>query len=130
MRAKRTVTIPPPIAILLELLVAHAIEPEAALKLISLGLRGRVRFDEIYSAAEPMRVEEGKQSAAPHSFVGPAPPNPACPIKGNVNRKGERIYHEPGGRDYERVVMDLTKGKRWFCSASEAEAAGWRRAQH
>jgi hypothetical protein len=40
MRAKRTVTIPPPIAILLEL-VAHAIEPEAALKLISLGLRGR-----------------------------------------------------------------------------------------
>jgi hypothetical protein len=88
-----------------------------------------VRFAEIYSAAEPMRVEEGKKPAAAQSFVAP-PPDPACPIKGNVNHKGERIYHEPGGRDYDRVVMDLTKGKRWFCSASEAEAAGWRRAQH
>jgi hypothetical protein len=38
MRAKRTVTIPPPIAILLELLVAHAIEPEAALKLIGVNV--------------------------------------------------------------------------------------------
>jgi hypothetical protein len=92
-----------------------------------------VRFAEIYSAAEPMRVEEGKQSAAPHSFVGPRPPDPACPIKGNVNRKGDRIYHEHGGRDYERVVMEncdehgmCAHGKRWFCTAAEAEAAGWR----
>jgi hypothetical protein len=38
MRAKRTVTIPPPIAMLLELLVAHAIEPEAALKLIGVNV--------------------------------------------------------------------------------------------
>jgi phosphatidylserine/phosphatidylglycerophosphate/cardiolipin synthase-like enzyme len=37
------------------------------------------RFAEIYAAAEPMRVE----------------PPPACPVKGNVNRKGERIYHMP-----------------------------------
>jgi PLD-like domain len=92
-----------------------------------------VRFAEIYSAAEPMRVEGGKQSPEPHSFVSP---DPACPIKGNVNRKGERIYHEPGGRDYERTVMKscdhaiCANGKRWFCSAAEAEAAGWRRAQH
>jgi PLD-like domain len=95
-----------------------------------------VRFAEIYSAAEPMRVEEGKESAAPHSFVPAGPLDPACPIKGNVNRKGERIYHEPGGQDYERVVMKncdhdiCANGKRWFCSAAEAEAAGWRRAQH
>jgi endonuclease YncB( thermonuclease family) len=52
-----------------------------------------------------------------------------CPIKGNVNRLGERIYHLPWGRDYVKVKMDLTKGKRWFCSEGDAEAAGWRLAR-
>ena len=57
------------------------------------------------------------------------PPSPACPIKGNVNSKGERIYHVP-----DDVIMAdcdhgmCAKGKRWFCSAAEAEAAGWRHA--
>jgi phosphatidylserine/phosphatidylglycerophosphate/cardiolipin synthase-like enzyme len=80
------------------------------------------RFAEVYAAAEPMRVEEGRK-----------PSDSACPIKGNVNRKGEHIYHMPGGRDYDRVVMEdcdasgaCAHGKRWFCSAAEAEAAGWR----
>jgi endonuclease YncB( thermonuclease family) len=49
-----------------------------------------------------------------------------CAIKGNVNRRGERIYHMPWGLDYSKVKMDLTKGKRWFCSEGEAEQAGWR----
>ena len=52
-----------------------------------------------------------------------------CPIKGNVNRQGERIYHLPWGRDYAKVKMDLSKGKRWFCSEGAAEAAGWRPAR-
>jgi len=52
-----------------------------------------------------------------------------CPIKGNVNGHGERIYHMPWGRDYAKVKMDLTKGKHWFCSESEAEKAGWRAAR-
>ena len=57
-----------------------------------------------------------------------------CLIKGNINAKGECIYHEPGSRDYERVVMQdcdehrkCAKGKRYFCSAAEAEEAGCRR---
>ena len=52
-----------------------------------------------------------------------------CPIKGNVNRYGEKIYHMPWGRDYTKVKMDLTKGKQWFCSEGEAEKAGWRLAR-
>ena len=52
-----------------------------------------------------------------------------CPIKGNVNSHGERIYHMPWGRDYAKVKMDLTKGKMWFCSEREAERAGWRAAK-
>ena len=53
---------------------------------------------------------------------------PGCLIKGNINSRGERIYHMPGGQWYERTQIDPRKGQRWFCSPEEAEAAGWRRA--
>ena len=52
-----------------------------------------------------------------------------CPIKGNISSKGERIYHVPGGRRYDRTKIDSAKGERWFCSEEEAQAAGWRRAR-
>jgi len=54
-------------------------------------------------------------------------PSPDCTIKGNVSRNGDRIYHVRGQQFYAKVQMD-GNGKRWFCSAEEAEAAGWRRA--
>jgi hypothetical protein len=43
-----------------------------------------------------------------------APPSApeGCTIKANVNRKGERIYHPPGGREYDRVHMDKEVGER------------------
>jgi hypothetical protein len=37
---------------------------------------------------------------------------------------GECIYHQQGGRWYAKINMDSSKGKRWFCSVQEAEAAG------
>jgi len=52
-----------------------------------------------------------------------------CWIKGNISRDGERIYHVPGGRWYNRTKIDEGQGERWFCSEAEARAAGWRRAQ-
>jgi hypothetical protein len=51
-----------------------------------------------------------------------------CEIKGNANRRGQCIYHLPGGRWYSKVNM-TGRGKRWFCSAAEAEAAGCRPAK-
>jgi endonuclease YncB( thermonuclease family) len=51
-----------------------------------------------------------------------------CPIKGNVTANG-RIYHAPWSPWYEKIKMDGTKGKRWFCSEEEAVAAGWRPVQ-
>jgi endonuclease YncB( thermonuclease family) len=56
-------------------------------------------------------------------------PTPGCAIKGNMTRKGECIYHVPGGRYYSTVKMDVGKGKRWFCYETEAEAAGCRRSK-
>ena len=49
-----------------------------------------------------------------------------CRIKGNINDRGDRIYHVPGSRWYSRTQISPGKGERWFCSADEARKAGWR----
>lgn len=61
--------------------------------------------------------------------VGRIPPDNTCKIKGNISGSGTRIYHVPGQRDYERTGIRVEKGERWFCTAREAEAAGWRAAR-
>lgn len=47
-------------------------------------------------------------------------------IKGNINTRGERIYHTPSSASYAGVQVDERKGERWFCSEDEARSAGWR----
>jgi endonuclease YncB( thermonuclease family) len=49
-----------------------------------------------------------------------------CTIKGNINSKGQRIYHVPGSSTYGATRINLERGERWFCSEDEARAAGWR----
>lgn len=49
-----------------------------------------------------------------------------CNIKGNINSKGDRIYHAPGMSSYGPTRINEAKGERWFCSEKEAKAAGWR----
>ncbi|TXN54050.1 thermonuclease family protein [Methylobacterium sp. WL2] len=67
---------------------------------------------------------------------GPIKPTPLmpgknhCKIKGNINRKGDHIYHVLGSRDYDRTVITETAGEKWFCSEAEALAAGWRAPRH
>jgi len=58
-----------------------------------------------------------------------ASPRPGCPIKGNINREGERIYHTPWSPHYDRTRIDEAEGERWFCDEAEAQAAGWRPAR-
>lgn len=53
----------------------------------------------------------------------------ACNIKGNISRKGERVYHVPGQKYYAQTQISTGKGERWFCSEQEARAAGWRRSR-
>jgi endonuclease YncB( thermonuclease family) len=48
-----------------------------------------------------------------------------CAIKGNISGSG-KIYHLPGSRSYAGTVIDEASGERWFCTESEARAAGWR----
>jgi len=75
----------------------------------------------------------GSVPAAPASNVGaasrPNDPGPdGCAIKGNISRKGKRIYHLPGTRWYAKTQINKTAGERWFCSEQDAISAGWRRA--
>lgn len=59
----------------------------------------------------------------------PAPVQAAGAIKGNISRKGDKIYHLPGTRDYDLTVIDASSGERMFCSEDQAKAAGWRAAR-
>lgn len=49
-----------------------------------------------------------------------------CPIKGNINKDGERIYHAPWSPWYTRTRVNSAAGERWFCNEREALEAGWR----
>lgn len=61
------------------------------------------------------------------SAHGAKPPSPDCAIKANINRSGVCIFHEPGGRFYAKIKMNIPeKGNRWFCSVAEAKASGCR----
>ena len=63
---------------------------------------------------------------------GTAPPAPVAPegclIKGNIASDGEKIYHVPGQQNYDETRIDTARGERWFCTETDAVAAGWRRA--
>lgn len=72
---------------------------------------------------------ETYRQARREAVVPQSPPDARCAVKGNVNSKGSRLYHLPGSRDYATVRINPLKGERWFCSAAEAAAAGWRPAR-
>ncbi len=54
--------------------------------------------------------------------------NEGCEIKGNVStrNKNEKIYHTPGSTFYDKTDVNVGEGDRWFCTAAEAEANGFR----
>lgn len=54
---------------------------------------------------------------------------PGCSIKGNISGKGDRIYHVPGGRYYNSVKIEESKGERFFCSEKDAEKEGFRKSR-
>jgi hypothetical protein len=64
-------------------------------------------------------VEQPVLPAPPVRCLGPV-------IKGNINAKGGKIYHTTKSGSYDRVLIELDKGERYFCTEEEAKAAGWR----
>lgn len=50
-----------------------------------------------------------------------------CGIKGNINERGEHIFHAPGQENHLATRIDPARGERWFCSQWEVWWAGWRK---
>jgi hypothetical protein len=60
------------------------------------------------------------------SWRGQNVPVRICNFKGNITNLGEKIYHRPDSKWYDKTFIDESKGERWFCSEDEARGAGWR----
>ncbi len=103
-----------------------------------------VRHQELFDGLEAAAREAGRGLWGPVCLETPTPPPAGSPaegaceysgtseavIKGNISTSsGEKIYHVPGGGFYEQTVIDEAAGERWFCTESEAIAAGWRLSQ-
>jgi hypothetical protein len=70
----------------------------------------------------------GGEPSRPETVTPPSKAS-GCNIKGNISAGGDRIYHLPGTRDYERTRINDRTGERLFCSEDDAKAAGWRAAR-
>lgn len=78
----------------------------------------------------PADYRRSKRDQTARSAPVAAQPAPGgCRIKGNISRQGKKIYHVPGRRDYAHTRIDLSRGERMFCSASDAMRAGWQPAR-
>ena len=71
----------------------------------------------------PTQSPEEFRTAAWNSAKGKAPEG--CPIKGRVTRGG-KIYLLPWSPSYRSRKVRKSRGERWFCSESDALAAGWK----
>lgn len=52
-----------------------------------------------------------------------------CAVKGVEASNGEKNYYLPGDEKYTSLRVLTQQGGRWFCSADEADKAGWTAAQ-
>lgn len=53
------------------------------------------------------------------------PPYSDRKIKGNINRKGAKIYHCPSDHSYKNTKITEARGEKWFTTSKEAERNGW-----
>ena len=50
-------------------------------------------------------------------------------IKGNVSKNGNKIYHLPNQKYYNRVKIDLNRGEYFFANENEARKLGFRKSK-
>jgi len=75
---------------------------------------------------EPWKWRRGERLLENKSSISSAE---TCQIKGNISKKGEKIYHVPSGRFYKSTRINEAVGEKWFCSEIEAKSAGWRKSR-
>lgn len=79
-----------------------------------------------YESSDYGNLENQTTSSCP---LGCTVHKSGCNIKGNISQSsGEKIYHVPGQEFYSSTNIHPDFGERWFCTETEAEANGWRKA--
>lgn len=94
----------------------HLLAAEAEAKIEKRGLWG---LSEVQNVS-PWEWRRNGGTPAPEVTTGD------CQIKGNINSKGDRVYHDPGSRHYSKTRINESRGEVWFRGESEARAAGSR----
>lgn len=82
-------------------------------------LPGQPEYDEVRAEATFTSEEEARAAGFRPVIV-----MERGPVRGNVNAKGEKIYHLPGQANYDRIETAMT-----FATEDEAREAGFRPAQ-
>jgi micrococcal nuclease len=73
---------------------------------------------------------KNEKNDARKESIGISPSDPNCAIKGNVSDTGfGKVYFPPHCANYNKVIVEPSKGERYFCSEKEAEKAGFSKAQ-
>jgi len=67
---------------------------------------------------------QGQAAQTVQAGAGKGPGPHGETIKGNINSRGEKIYHVPGGRYYDKTIPEA-----WFFTEEDAQAAGYRRSK-
>lgn len=82
-----------------------------------------------FKTADPRLTIGFRLQQPPVPPIAPAVlPTPECVnAKANINANDEHIYHMPTDANYNTVKIDKD-GEAIYCTAAEAEAAGFRRA--
>ncbi|UAC49168.1 thermonuclease family protein [Bacillus aquiflavi] len=77
---------------------------------------------ENYVTDKGYETDHSEQQNSPSTQTSNSCQSPT--IKGNINSKGEKIYHVPSGDFYDRTIAE-----EMFCSEDEAVQAGYRKSQ-
>ena len=83
----------------------------------------REELKDVYQQALADKIGLHSEKCSPSKHEDKA----ECRIKGNIGRDNntEKVYHFPGCKDFNQVVVEKFRGEQWFCSEREAEEAGF-----
>lgn len=89
-----------------------------------------IKYQDQFTSAEVEARENnrglwGSCTQSPDAKTG----RDGCDVKGNISTNGEKIYHMPGQKYYDKTVVDESRGEKYFCSEEEAQNSGFRKSK-